>query len=160
MAKFTGKKKKETPALNMGSMSDIIFMLLFFFMTITTMRESTVYLTFEPPKATEVVKLEKKSLVSYINVGVPMEQGGYQRKYGTETRIQLNDQICDVSDIPLFVETEFTQRPEDERPFLTMAIKADKNTRMGVIGDIKQELRNSGAFKIFYNAAKGERKEH
>ena len=72
MARFTGKKAKETPALNMGSMSDIIFMLLFFFMTITTMRESSLYVSITVPKATEIVKLEKKSLVSYINVGTPM----------------------------------------------------------------------------------------
>ena len=109
MAKFTGKKKKETPGLNMGSMSDIIFMLLFFFMTITTMRESSLYVTIKVPSATETVKLEKKSLVSYINVGVPMV-GEMQKKYGTESRIQLNDQISEVSDIPLFVETEINDR--------------------------------------------------
>ena len=137
MARFTGKKAKETPALNMGSMSDIIFMLLFFFMTITTMRESSLYVSIKVPKATETIKLQKKSLVSYINVGTPMV-GEMQKKYGTESRIQLNDQISEVSDIPLFVE--------------------DKDTKMGLISDIKQELRNSGAFKIFYNAAKGERR--
>ena len=42
MARFTGKKATSTPELNMGSMSDIIFMLLFFFMVITTMRESSL----------------------------------------------------------------------------------------------------------------------
>lgn len=157
MAKFTGKKKKETPGLNMGSMSDIIFMLLFFFMTITTMRESSLYVTIKVPKATEVIKLEKKSLVSYINIGTPM-QGDMQKKYGTDSRIQLNDQISEVSDIPLYVESELQARDEVDRPFVTMAIKADKDTKMGLVSDVKQELRNSGAFKIFYNAAKGERK--
>ncbi len=157
MARFTGKKAKETPGLNMGSMSDIIFMLLFFFMTITTMRESSLYVTIKVPKASETVKLEKKSLVSYINVGTPMA-GEMQKKYGTESRIQLNDMISEVSDIPLFVETEVNDRPEADRPFITFAIKADKDTKMGMISDIKQELRNSGALKIFYNAAKGERK--
>ena len=88
MARFTGKKAKETPALNMGSMSDIIFMLLFFFMVITTMRESSLYVQIKPPQGTEVTKLEKKSLVSYINVGVPMLD--QQKKYGTEPRIQLS----------------------------------------------------------------------
>ncbi len=157
MAKFTGKKKKETPGLNMGSMSDIIFMLLFFFMTITTMRESSLYVTIKVPKATEVIKLEKKSLVSYINIGTPMA-GDMQKKYGTDSRIQLNDQISEVSDIPLYVESELQARDEVDRPFVTMAIKADKDTKMGLVSDVKQELRNSGAFKIFYNAAKGERK--
>ena len=157
MARFTGKKKKETPGLNMGSMSDIIFMLLFFFMTITTMRESSLYVTIKVPKATEVIKLEKKSLVSYINIGTPMA-GDMQKKYGTDSRIQLNDQISEVSDIPLYVESELQARDEVDRPFVTMAIKADKDTKMGLVSDVKQELRNSGAFKIFYNAAKGERK--
>ena len=157
MARFTGKKSKETPALNMGSMSDIIFMLLFFFMTITTMRESSLYVTIKFPKATETIKLQKKSLVSYINVGTPMA-GEWQKKYGTESRIQLNDQISEVKDIPLFVEEEVSGRPEADRPFVTFSIKADKDTKMGLISDIKQELRNSGAYKIFYNAAHGERK--
>ena len=155
MARFTGKKPKETPGLNMGSMSDIIFMLLFF-MTITTMRESSLYVKIIVPKATETVKLEKKSLVSYINVGTPLED--MQKKYGTDSRIQLNDQIAEVPDIPLSVEPELASRDEVDRPFVTMSIKADKDTKMGLVSDIKQELRKCGAYKIFYNAAKGVRK--
>ena len=155
MARFTGKKAKETPGLNMGSMSDIIFMLLFFFMVITTMRESTLYVKITAPKGTEVVKLEKKSLVSYINVGIPTPN--YQAKYGTQPRIQLNDQIADISDIATFVELERAARSEADRPLITTAIKADKGheVKMGMISDIKQELRKAGAFKIFYNASKG-----
>ena len=157
MARFTGKKAKETPGLNMGSMSDIIFMLLFFFMVITTMRESTLFVKITVPQGTEVSKLEKKSLVSYINVGVPMQQ--WQSKYGKEPVIQLNDQISEVGEIAQFVELERADRSEADRPNITTAIKADMNVRMGVISDIKQELRNNGAYKIFYNARKGERKK-
>ena len=156
MARFTGKKPKETPGLNMGSMSDIIFMLLFFFMVITTMRESSLYVQITVPQGTEVSKLEKKSVVSYINVGVPIKD--WQAKYGTEPRIQLNDQIAEVSDIFQFVELEKSARPEADRPFITTAIKADAKVKMGLVSDIKQELRNAGAFKIFYNASKTERK--
>ena len=158
MARFTGKKAKSTPELNMGSMSDIIFMLLFFFMVITTMRESSLYVKIIPPQGSEVTKLEKKSLVSYINVGVPLPD--QQRKYGTEPRIQLNDQISEVSDIITFCELERSARPEADRPFLTTAIKADKQVRMGMVSDIKQELRQAGALKIFYNASKGNRKSN
>ena len=157
MARFTGKKAKETPALNMGSMSDIIFMLLFFFMVITTMRESSLYVKIQPPQGTEVTKLQKKSLVSYINVGVPQPE--HQKKYGTEPRIQLNDAISEVSDIVRFVEEERDQRPEDQRPFITTAIKADKQVKMGMVSDIKQELRQAGALKIFYNATKGSKRK-
>ena len=157
MARFTGKKAKETPALNMGSMSDIIFMLLFFFMVITTMRESSLYVQIKPPQGTEVTKLEKKSLVSYINVGVPMLD--QQKKYGTEPRIQLNDQISEVSDIIAFVEKEREQRVEADRPRTATAINADQKVLMGMITDSKQEPRKAGALKIFYNATKGNRKK-
>ena len=156
MARFKQKNDKGTPGLNMGSMSDIIFMLLFFFMVITTMRESSLYVKIQPPKGTEVTKLEKKSLVSYINVGVPLDS--YQSKYGTEPRIQLNDQIADVADIRQFVELEKGQRSEEDSKLLTFAIKADGRVKMGMISDIKQELRTSSALKIFYNATKDVKK--
>ncbi|MBQ7062725.1 MAG: biopolymer transporter ExbD [Bacteroidales bacterium] len=156
MARFKQKNDKGTPGLNMGSMSDIIFMLLFFFMVITTMRESSLYVKIAPPKGTEVTKLEKKSLVSYINIGVPMDN--YQAKYGTEPRIQLNDQIADVEDIRQFVELEKSARTEEDSKLLTFAIKADGKVKMGMISDIKQELRASSALKIFYNATKDAKK--
>lgn len=156
MARFKQKNDKGTPGLNMGSMSDIIFMLLFFFMVITTMRESSLYVKIQPPKGTEVTKLEKKSLVSYINIGVPMDN--YQSKYGTEPRIQLNDQIADVSDIRQFVELEKNARSEEDSKLLTFAIKADGKVKMGMISDIKQELRAASALKLFYNATKDVKK--
>jgi biopolymer transport protein ExbD len=91
--------------------------------------------------------------VSYINVGVPLPD--QQKKYGTEPRIQLNDMISEISDIITFVELERNARPEADRPDITTAIKADKQVRMGMVSDIKQELRKAGALKIFYNASKG-----
>ncbi|MCR5192595.1 MAG: biopolymer transporter ExbD [Bacteroidales bacterium] len=156
MARFKQKNDKGTPGLNMGSMSDIIFMLLFFFMVITTMRESELFVKIAPPKGSEVTKLEKKSLVSYINIGVP--QDAYTSKYGTEPRIQLNDQIAEVEDIRHFVEAEKNARTEEDSKLLTFAIKADGKVKMGMISDIKQELRSSSALKIFYNASKDAKK--
>lgn len=156
MARFKQKNDKGTPALNMGSMSDIIFMLLFFFMVITTMRESSLFVKITPPKGSEVTKLEKKSLVSYINIGVPQEN--YVAKYGNEPRIQLNDQISEVEDIRQFVEQEKSSRSEEESKLLTFAIKSDSKVKMGTISDIKQELRSASALKIFYNASKDNKK--
>ena len=156
MARFKQKNDKGTPALNMGSMSDIIFMLLFFFMVITTMRESSLFVKITPPKGSEVTKLEKKSLVSYINIGVPQEN--CVAKYGNEPRIQLNDQISEVEDIRQFVELEKSSRSEEESKLLTFAIKSDSKVKMGTISDIKQELRSASALKIFYNASKDNKK--
>ena len=149
MARFKKKKGSGQQKINTSALPDIIFMLLFFFMVTTTMREVTLIVKVIAPEATEVQKLEKKSLVSYIYVGVPLKT-----QFGTESRIQLNDAFANPSDIAEFVAAEREARDENDRKFLTTSIKADKDTRMGVITDIKQELRKAGAFKINYSSRK------
>ena len=64
MGKFNKTGKREMPALNTSSLPDLIFTLLFFFMIVTTMREVTLKVEFKVPQATELEKLEKKSLVT------------------------------------------------------------------------------------------------
>lgn len=149
MARFKKKKPSGPQKINTSALPDIIFMLLFFFMVTTTMREVTLIVKVQPPDATEVQKLEKKSLVSYIYVGVPVKS-----QFGTESRIQLNDAFATTSDIPEFVASEREARNEEDRKFLTTSIKADKTTRMGIITDIKQELRKANALKINYSSKK------
>lgn len=117
------------------------------------MRENNPKITLRLPKATEGKKLEKKSLVSTIMVGPPREQ--YQKKYGTEPRIQLNDQVAEISDIAEFVVAEREARSESEAPMMTTALKIDETAKMGIVTDIKQELRKAQALKISYTARKG-----
>jgi len=155
MARFKQKKSKGQQKINTSSLPDIIFMLLFFFMVTTTMREVTLIVKVTPPEATEVQKLEKKSLVSYIYVGVPTKT-----QFGTESRIQLNDAFATTNDISEFIASEREARDEADRKFLTTSIKADKDTRMGIITDIKQELRKAGAFKINYSSRKVSKLSH
>ncbi|MBQ9253876.1 MAG: biopolymer transporter ExbD [Bacteroidales bacterium] len=149
MAKFTKNERGDMPALNSNSMSDIVFTLLFFFMIISTMREATVIVKYDVPQASEIQKLERKSLASNIYIGVPLDP-----KFGTGSRIQLNDQLSEVSDIPAFVESERAARDEADRPFITTTLKCDKDTRMGDVTDVKQELRKSGALRIMYSASR------
>ena len=153
MAKFKQKGSSETPELNMGSMSDIIFMLIFFFMVTTSMREVSLKVKMKLPEATEVQKLEKKSLVSYIYVGPPTNA----KTYGTESRIQLNDQFAKITDVIPFIESERLARSESDRPLLTTSLKCHEEVRMGLITDVKQELRKCGAFRINYSARKAEK---
>jgi len=150
MGRFRKKTKEGVGAINTASLPDIIFMLLFFFMVTTTMRETTLLVKVSLPEATEVQKLERKSLVSFIYVGAPVKGN----LYGTESRIQLNDQFATINDIQAFIATEREARDEVDRKLLTTSIKADKLTRMGVVTDIKQELRKCGAFKINYSSRK------
>ncbi|MDR1724930.1 MAG: biopolymer transporter ExbD [Bacteroidales bacterium] len=153
MGKFTSKGGRSVPGMNTSSMSDIVFMFLFFFMVISNMRESTVLVKQKLPQASEIQKLEQKSLVSYIYIGEPASVAD-QKKYGTSTRIQLNDQIADLSDIAAFVEAERAQRNEADRALLTTTLKCDKDVKMGDVTDVKQELRKAGALRTMYAASK------
>ena len=155
MSKFGGSNnKKEVPAVTSSSLSDIVFMLLFFFMVTTQLRETENKVIVKLPEASEVVKLERKDLASYINVGSPTAT--YRAQYGTESRIQLNDSFKTVDDIRDFIAAERDSKSEADRQFMTVNIRADQDVRMGIITDIKQELRRCSALKIMYAARKAE----
>jgi len=152
MSKFT-KKKKGLPPISTASLPDIVFMLLFFFMVTTVMREADPLIDVRVPTATEVQKLERKNLVSYIWVGKPKMK--YREKYGNTDKIQLNDKFAAVSDIKNFILAERASKKEEEIPYMTTSIKADEEANMGIISDIKIELRDINALKINYATHKG-----
>lgn len=152
MSKFRKEKSGGQPAISTASLPDIVFMLLFFFMVTTVMREVTLKVEVKTPKATEVNKLEKKSLVSYIYIGAPIKS--LQEKLGTADRIQLNDAFATHKDLIAFVEGEREQRSPAEVPLMTFSIKADKKAEMGIVTDVKQELRKANALKINYSTGK------
>jgi biopolymer transport protein ExbD len=148
--KLIRKKKKAAGTYSSSSMSDIVFMLLFFFMVTTTMREEEINVKIKLPEATEIAKLERKDLTCYINVGSPVD--ALQSKFGTDTRMQLNDKFSTVDDIRDFVAAKREQVSEADRAQLTVAFKIDQQTRMGIVTDVKQELRRCQALKINYLA--------
>ena len=150
MSKFK-KKKKGLPAISTASLPDIVFMLLFFFMVTTTMRETELKIK-NPilPSATEVKKLEHKSLVSTIYIGKSKNENIKGDK------IQLNDKIANVSDVANFIFSERAKQKEEDVPLMTTSIKADKKSNVGTILDIKKELRDINALKISYSSSKGD----
>ena len=149
MSKFRKDGKKDLPAISTASLPDIVFMLLFFFMVATTMREVDLNVDVMVPEAKEVTKLEKKDLVSNIYVGVPMRK--FQKNFGTLPRIQLNDQFATIEDIQAFIASERESRKEELRNKLTTSLKVDQYTKMGIITDIKQELRKASSLKLNYS---------
>ncbi|MEZ4798153.1 MAG: biopolymer transporter ExbD [Flavobacteriaceae bacterium] len=154
MSKFKKKKSGDLPPVSTASLPDIVFMLLFFFMVATVMRENTLKIENNLPNADQIEKLEKKDLVMYIYAGKP--SSNYKDQYGTEARIQLNDNFADVSDIAAFIAAERASKREELIPFLITSLKVDKDANMGLVGDIKQELRKVNALKINYAAIQGE----
>lgn len=148
--KFSRKKSKGAPGISTSSLPDIIFILLFFFMVSTVLREKEPLVKVKLPKATEITKLEKRNWVSHINVGPPQNEA----RFGTAPRIQLNDAFANVSDIIEYVENERSKKDEQIRPYLTFSLEVDKDVKMGIVTDIKQELRKANQLKINYATRK------
>ena len=146
MGKFNKTGKREMPALNTSSLPDLIFTLLFFFMIVTTMREVTLKVEFKVPQATELEKLEKKSLVTFIYVGKPTAE--FRKKLGNESRIQLNDSYAEVAAIQDYIIGARASMKEEEQ----QQMKVDQDTKMGIVTDIKEALRKAYALKINYSA--------
>lgn len=146
MGKFKKKGGKKSPGISTASLPDIVFMLLFFFMVTTVMRETDLLVNVDKPQASEVEKLKNKALVDYIYIGPPSD-----KRYGTEPKIQLNDVFAESSDVQKFIEDNRARRNEKEVPLITTSMKVDKKTAMRIVTEIKQELREVQALKLNYS---------
>ncbi len=147
MSKFKKKDDSDGPGISTASLPDIVFMLLFFFMVTTVMREVDLKVQISQPEATEIKKLENKALVCYIYIGEPVES----KKYGSKPRIQLNDAFATSADIGSYVEEFRASKNEAEVPLITTSLKVDSEAEMGIVTDVKQELRKVYALKISYS---------
>ena len=101
MSKFKKQKSGDLPAVSTASLPDIVFMLLFFFMTVTVMKNDDLLVDNTLPTATEVHKLDKKNRIMYIYAGTPSSR--YAAKYGSSAKIQLDDKFSNVSDVGPFI---------------------------------------------------------
>jgi biopolymer transport protein ExbD len=145
MAKFK-KKNKASTAISVASLPDIVFMLLFFFMVTTVMREQDILVEQRLPQATQLQKLQKKTLISFLYIGEPRNAA----LYGTEPRIQANDVLINPSDVVLWVNQEKDALSEAERDMITISMKVDREVKMGPISDVQFELREADARRILY----------
>ena len=145
MAKF--KKKTNTSVkISVASLPDIVFMLLFFFMVTTVLREQDILVEQRLPQATQLQTLQKKSLISFLYIGEPRNAA----LYGTEPRIQANDVLINPSDIVLWVNQEKDALSEAERDMITISLKVDREVKMGPVSDVQFELREADARRILY----------
>ncbi|GAB2496476.1 MAG: biopolymer transporter ExbD [Cytophagales bacterium] len=145
MSKFK-KKTNTATSIPTSALPDIIFMLLFFFMVTTVLREQTILVEQKIPQATQLQKLQKKTLISYIYIGKPKNPS----LYGSEPRVQANDVLITAPDIVQWVNQERDMLPEADRGLITISLKVDKDVKMGPISDVQTELRNADARRVLY----------
>ncbi len=139
-------KKGGVPQLNTASMPDLIFTVLFFFMIVTHMRKVTLKVEYQVPQGTELTRLTKKTAVSYVYIG---KRNGQK---GADMQVQLNDKFAQVEDIAGYVAAERDRMSPADLPNMTVSIKADRSAPMGLITDVKQQLRRANALRINYSA--------
>ena len=150
MSRFRHQKHREVPGLNLASLPDLIFTVLFFFMIFTHMRDVNPKVSVEVPQGTELSKTANKAGLVYIIIGKPVDAQG--EVVSNETRIQLNDRYVSVEQLPQEIAHERSKMSESDRQNMVVTIRADRETEMGVINDVKQALREAGALNINYSA--------
>ena len=141
----------------MAAMPDLIFTVLFFFMIVTHMRQVRPMVHYEIPQGTELEKARKAGMV-YLFIGQPVDEQG--RVTSREMRLQLNDRIVTLEELGQAISEERAQMPEAERQQMVVSIRADRTTEMGIINDVKQELRKVGALRINYSATSRSLQQH
>ncbi len=146
MSKFR-KKTKVKQDIPTSSMPDVVFMLLFFFMVTTELRKTAVDVMQRIPQATQLRKLQRKSLVTNLYIGEPKKS----EQFGEEPKIQADDTFIEANDIILWVNRKKDELPENEREQLTIAMKVDSEAKRGIIADVETQLRKANARKILYS---------
>lgn len=145
------RRMREVPGLNTSSLPDLIFSVLFFFMIVTHMRKVTLKVEYQVPQGKELTRLTKKSAVTYIYIGKPVN-GLKNSKGGDQAVIQMNDKLITPAEVVDYVSAEKKRMSAEDQQLMTVSIKADAHTKMGVITDVKQALRQAKALKINYSA--------
>jgi biopolymer transport protein ExbD len=148
MSKFKKGGKNELPAISTASLPDIVFMLLFFFMVATVMRDSSLMIENQLPSADQVEKLKKDRTI-FIYAGKPSSQ---YKQFGEEPRIQFNDAFIGLEDVQTSIFQGINDMNEELQSKVVVGLKIDKNTNAGLVSDIKQELRKANALKVMYIA--------
>ena len=127
------RKNKQKSEISTSSLPDIIFMLLIFFMVTTVMREFEG-LDVVLPRAEKIEKLESKRHTVHI----------WLTKDGL---ISVNDKIININDLGNVMLLKITNDPR-----ITVSLKSDDASRMGLITEIHTQLRKAQALKLNYSS--------
>lgn len=146
MAKFT-KRNGVKQEIATSSMPDVVFMLLFFFMVTTQLRDNSIKVQQRIPEATQMRKLQRNGVVSYLYIGAPKQLG----VWGKEPRIQANDVFIDTKEVNHWVNAEITKLEPGDKDAMIVALKVHDETRRGIIVDVETELKKANARRLLYS---------
>lgn len=150
MSRFRRRRPHGVPGLNLASLPDLIFTVLFFFMIVTHMRLVQPQVRYDVPQGRQIQQDVRKSGLVYVLIGKPVDAQG--RVLSDEPRIQVGDRLVDVGEIGAAIDEERGRMSDDERSRLTVSLRVDRDTEMGLVNDVKQALRRAGVLNINYSA--------
>ena len=160
---FHDRRRQGVPTLNVASMPDLIFTVLFFFMIVTHMRSDEVKVRLEVPAGSEVKKLTGHPAIINIYIG-SQESGVRSQESGVRSQesgvrsldntwlVQLNGDLVSPSEIPARISTIRSKLSPENAERLTVSFRADRHAPMGLVSDVKQALQQAYALKINYSA--------
>ena len=144
------RRRHGVPTLNVASMPDLIFTVLFFFMIVTHMRSDKVKVRLEVPAGSEVKKLTGHPAIINIYIG---RQGDKETgKQDNTWLVQLNGDLVSPSEIPARINAIRSKLSPENAERLTVSFRADRHAPMGLVSDVKQALQQAYALKINYSA--------
>lgn len=150
-----GRREHEMPGLNTSSLPDLIFTVLFFFMIVTHMRQVTLKVDYRAPQGKQLTRLTKKSAVSYIYIGKPVQSLPGVSNVETDSSgacVQLNDKLATPAEVMDYVLAEKRRMSAEDQRQMTVSIRADRQVPMGVVMDVKQALRQAKVLRVNYSA--------
>lgn len=145
MSHFEKRSSDTSPGFTTASLPDIVFMLLIFFMVSTVLRETNMKVRTQLPSAEALTKIDQKRLISQIHIG-PVKQG---EKKG-QTAIQIDDALIENRRA---IRTIMFNKLQ-EQPKLIVSLKVDRQSEMGIVNEVQQELREAGTLRINYSSTR------
>ena len=101
------------------------------------MRDVELKVKYQVPAGTEVKKMEQKAAVVNLYIG----EGG----------IQIDNELTTLEGIVPYINKVRKDLSPENQERLTVSLKADKKTPMGLLADVKRELQRAYAVKINYS---------
>lgn len=144
------RQRRSVPELNTTALPDLIFVVLFFFITVTHMREVTLKVRYKVPEGTELTKHTRKSSIIHVYIGPPTPE--MRAVAGSGTRVQVNDRYVDIPALTDFIVEERSKMSPEDAQLIRVSIKADRDTEMGIINDVRQAIRQAGVSRISFSA--------
>ncbi len=150
MSKFSKKKKRGTPGISTASLPDIVFMLLFFFMTVTVVKENPAKVLYTKPTTKFYDKIEDRNTIAYLYVGTD-DKGNIRY----EMNGQVYDKLTAFRDEIIANREAVSKKAKGKEPIYTLKIDKD-NVDVRIVAKVRKALQDAEIQTILYSSDKRE----